>query len=250
MLFILKPLARTLLLPPASLLLIAAVGLMLLRRRPRTGKALIAFGVAALWVLATPAIADALLRVAERYPPLDLSKHTDAQAIVVLGGGGHRMAATEYRGAAADGQLLERVSYAAFVAKQTRLPVLVSGTAEETAAMRDSLARSFDTPVRWIENRSRDTYENAQFATVLLKRDGITHILLVTSSTHAWRATQEFKSAGLEVTPAPAVLWAPEDASILRWAPTPTALQRSNSALYELIGEPMRQIFAALHVRG
>src|ERR1700741_3859157 len=103
MLFILKPLARTLILPPAGPLLIAIIGFVLIRRRPRIGKALIVSGVLALWVLATPVFAGALLRLAERCPPLDLSKQTDAQAIVILGGGGHRLLAPEYGGAAVDG---------------------------------------------------------------------------------------------------------------------------------------------------
>jgi len=247
--FILKPLARILILPPAGPLLIAVLGLVLLRRRPQLGRALIVIGVAVLWLLATPVVADALLHMSERCPPLDLSKPTGAQAIVVLGGGGHRMVAPEYGGPAVDSQLLERITYAAFVAKRTGLPILVSGTAEETAAMRGTLERSFGTTVRWIENRSRDTYENARFAALLLKRDGATRILLVTSSGHVFRASHEFERAGLVVTPAPAVLWALDETPVLRWVPTPTGLMRSHNALYELIGEEVRQMLVVLHIR-
>jgi uncharacterized SAM-binding protein YcdF (DUF218 family) len=248
MIFILKPLVRTLILPPAGPMLLAIVGFMLLRRRPHLGRSLIAIGIAALWLLATPVIADALLRAAERCPPLDLSRQIDAQAIVVLGGGGHRLIAPEYGGPAVDDQLLERITYTAFVAKRTGLPVLVCGAAEEAIAMQATLERSFDVPVRWVENRSRDTYENARLSAPILKKDGATRVLLVTSSSHMWRAAQEFRRAGIVVTPAPAVLLT-SDYSVLRWIPTPTGLVRAHAALYELIGENVRQVLVVLHIR-
>jgi uncharacterized SAM-binding protein YcdF (DUF218 family) len=248
MFFILKPLARTLILPPAGPLLLVMVGIILLRRRPRLGKTLIVVSVSVLWLLATPVVADALLRAAERCPPLDLSRPTDAQAIVVLGGGGHRPIAPEYAGPMVDDQLLERITYAAFVAKRTGLPVLVSGNGEEATAMRATLERSFDVPVRWVENGSRDTYENARLSAPMLKKDGATHVLLVTSSSHVWRAAQEFRRAGIAVTPAPAVMLVPEN-SVLHWIPTPGGLMRAHTALYELIGEPMRQLLVVLHIR-
>ena len=133
--------------------------------------------------------------------------------------------------------------------KQTHLPILVSGTDEETTAMRATLGRNFGERVRWTENRSRDTYENARYSAPLLKRDGVSQVLLVTSSTHIWRAAQEFRSAGIVVIPAPAVLWARDETPALRWVPSATGLTRSQYALYELIGEPVRQVLAALHVR-
>src|SRR5256885_5533642 len=58
--------------------------------------------------------------------------------------------------------LLERIAYGAFLAHRTALPVLVSGTAPEALAMRVSLARDFGIQVRWVEERSRDTFQNAR----------------------------------------------------------------------------------------
>jgi uncharacterized SAM-binding protein YcdF (DUF218 family) len=249
MYFLIKATLRTLVLPPAGPLILAIAGAWLLRRRPRLGGFLLAFGLASLWLLSLPIVADAVTRLAERCPPLDLSKPTGAQAIVILAGGGQRMFAPEFQGPEADYQLLERLSYGAYVARTTGVPVLVSGTPNETTAMRVTLARDFGVSTRWIEGESRDTYENARFSAVLLRTTGIKRIILITSSTHLYRAAQEYREAGFDVVPAPAGVWAPREDRVFRWLPQPDPLLRSHLALYELIGEPMRRLQAALGVR-
>ena len=50
------------LLPPGSLLLLAAIGALVALRRPRLGRALIALSLLALWALSTPYVADVLLK--------------------------------------------------------------------------------------------------------------------------------------------------------------------------------------------
>src|SRR5690242_18398384 len=124
MIFELRILLRTLILPPACLLIVGFVGLLLAWRRRRLGLALTALSLAGLWLLSTPLIADGLERMAERYPALDLSHPGDTQAIVILGGGGYRNYAPEYRGPAPDYAMYDRLAYGAFVARHTRLPVL------------------------------------------------------------------------------------------------------------------------------
>ena len=247
----LKALLRALLLPPAGPLLLALAGACLLAGRARrAGWSLLVLGLASLWLLSTPLVADALARLAERAPPLDLSRPLAAQAIVILGGGDERSAAPEYGGTPAPGPvLLERVAYGALLAKRSALPVLVSGTARETAAMRASLARDFGVEVRWVEERSRDTFQNAAFSAPLLRAAGVSRIVLVTSASHAWRAAQEFSATGLTVVAAPVGVWAPREAGLARLVPGVFALERSTAALYELLGDCVRRTLSALHLR-
>jgi len=249
MYFVLKALARSLVLPPAGPLILAALGAVLVGRHRRAGWVLLVGGLASLWLLSTPIVADSVSCLAEHYPALDLSKPTNAGAVVILGGGGQRKLAPEYGGPSPEYVLLERLSYGAFVARRTGLPVLVSGAPVESLTMRTSLARDFGVSPRWTESQSRDTFENARFTARILKPEGIKRIILVTSSTHLWRAAREFEEAGFDVVPAPEGVWALRESGALRLVPTATALERSRAAIYELIGEPMRRLQAALGIR-
>jgi len=250
----LKLVLRTLLLPPAGPLLLAGFGCWLLARRQtgaaarKAALALITVSLATLWVLSTPVAADALTRLAERYPALDLTRPLRAQAIVILGGGTERLA-PEYGGPAAGLELLERVSYGAYVARRTGLPVLVSGSPREALAMRATLARDFGITARWVDGESRDTFDDAQFSARLLRADGVERIVLVTTGTHEWRAAQEFSSAGLAVEPAPVHVWAPHPRGVADYLPQPVALLRSTEAVYEIFGNVVRQLLAVTHVR-
>jgi uncharacterized SAM-binding protein YcdF (DUF218 family) len=256
MLIAIKTLLHTLLLPPAGPLLLAAAGAWLVARRGaglrarRAGWVLLVAGLATLWLLAVPVVADALRRAAQRSPPLDLNRPVQAQAIVILGGAAERLGAPEYGGEPAVSlSLLERVNYGAFVARRTGLPVAVSGSHKETLAMSASLARDFGIRTRWAEDRSRDTFQNAQFCAELLEPLGITRIVLVTDANHQWRATHEFVSAGFSVVPAPVGFEVPHHIEPGRFVPNVYALRDSTEALYELLGDLARQVFAALHLR-
>jgi uncharacterized SAM-binding protein YcdF (DUF218 family) len=249
MYFTIKALLRSLLLPPASPLLLALIGALLLWRGRRMGSVFITVALVSLWLLSTPIIADAVERLAERYPPLDLSQPTQAQAVVIIGGGEQREFAPEYQGPAAMSGLLERLAYGAFVARHTGLPILVSGAPVEARVMEVSLQRDFATATRWVDNQSADTFENARLSARILQPAGITHIILVTSATHIWRAAHEFTDAGFDVVPAPESEQSVRHDGIFRFVPSPAALYRSNLALYELIGEPMRELQEALGVR-
>ena len=146
-------------------------------------------------------------------------------------------------------QLLERVNYGAFVARRTGLPVAVSGSPEETLAMSASLARDFGIRTHWVEERSRDTFENAKFCAQLLEPLGVTRIVLVTDAGHEWRAMQEFVSAGFSVVPAPVGLSVPRELGPGSFLPNVHALAYSTEALYEILGDLARRAFATLHLR-
>jgi uncharacterized SAM-binding protein YcdF (DUF218 family) len=247
--FILKALGRGLILPPSASLILALIGVILIWRRRRSGWALFVVGFASLWLLCTPIVADGLSALAERYPALNPDRPVNAQAVVVLGGGGERNHAPEYNGAIAESVLLERLALAAFLARHYSLPLAISGAAPEATAMSQTLSRNFGVTPRWIEGNSRDTYENAQLSARILLPAGINRIVLVTSSPHEWRAAHEFMAAGFDVVPAPAGVLGYREPGIFQYIPSPAGLVRSNAAVYELIGEPMRRLQAALGVR-
>jgi len=236
--FVWKQLLKNLVLPPTGSLLIALVGLILAvsTRLRGVGLAFAAAGVISLWALATPMVADALIRAVERFPALDRVHAADAQAIVILSGG-VRLEAPEYDGLPApNATTLLRLVYGARIAHDTGLPVLVSGSRLEAQAMSNILSRDLSVTPRWVENRSRDTHENARMSAAILTRAGVSRIVLVTSSAHMARAAIEFEAAGMAVVPAPAEMWTQRERGILLWEPNASALVRSQRALYELLG--------------
>ena len=106
--------------------------------------------------------------------------------------------------------------------------------------MRRFMEEDLELPVRWVESASSNTHENALFSAVILGKESIRGIILVTSSPHMTRAAAEFAAAGFEVTAAPAEMATRDELSALSFVPSATALYRSNSALYELIGRLVR----------
>jgi uncharacterized SAM-binding protein YcdF (DUF218 family) len=243
-----KSILRNLILPPAGLVILAFVGLLLSRWHRRLGNALIATSLGLIWLGSLPVVANWLQRQAERYPPLDLSKPVNAQAVVILAGGSERTA-PEYGGPAIAGDTLERVDYGAYIARRTSLPVLVTGSNDEAEAMRATLMRSFNITPRWVDTRSGDTFDNARFSARLLRADHVSRIILVTTGMHEWRAVHEFMAAGLQVVPAPVGNRIPQQLHVESFVPAVNALMHSHEAIYELIGEPVRELFAVLHLR-
>jgi uncharacterized SAM-binding protein YcdF (DUF218 family) len=239
-------LLKALILPPSGPLLLGLAGLLCWPRRPRLGFALCAVALGSLWLLATPVISDALTRSAERYPALDpahlTSGQASAQAIVILGGGVRRHApevGADAPSTHADLRLIE----GAKIARVTHLPILISGSGGEAAAMRRFLEDDLQVPVRWAESASTTTHENAIFSARLLRKEGIDRIILVTSSSHMVRAAAEFAAAGLDVTAAPAEMWTWDERGALAFVPSVSALYRSHIVLYEYAGRLLQSVF-------
>jgi len=133
-----------------------------------------------------------------------------------------------------------RLIEGAKIARATQLPILVSGSAREAAAMRRFVEENLQLPVRWVDTASTNTHEDALYSARLLRREGIDRIILVTSSTHMVRAVAEFTEAGFEVTAAPAEMWTHDERGAVAFVPTILALYRSHVALYEWAGRLAR----------
>jgi uncharacterized SAM-binding protein YcdF (DUF218 family) len=230
-------LVAAVLLPPLNGLLLLALAGLCWRRRPRLGQALAGSGFVLLWLLSTPAVGDALLRTLEG-EPVDALALDQAQAIVVLGGGRYR-AAPEYGGDTVHSATLVRLRYAARLQRQTGLPLLVTGGrpdgggTTEGRAMSDALMQDFGVPVRWVEEASDNTRENARLSAEILRREGITRVLLVTHAWHMPRALRSFTEAGLHALPAP-TRFHREPLRPVDWLPT--RYEESRWALHEWIG--------------
>src|SRR5690606_22454080 len=161
--------------------------------------------------------------------------------IVVLAGGILR-GQPEYGGInTTDDSSLLRIRYGAYLHRRTGLPILVSGgvpiNGESSGqTMANDLNEFFDTPVRWVEGKSENTAENAQFSWDMLHAEGIHTIVLVTSASHMRRSVSSYKRVGFTVIPAPTGYHGPPLDNMLKYLPKLDALHESNTALHEWLG--------------
>ena len=228
----------SLLLPPGLSIFLLLLALLFQRLR----KLFLVLGLASLYLSSIPVASDWLRDRLEIYPPVAL-EHVAAEAIVVLGAD-RRSDAPEYGGRDTINRLgLERLRYAAWLAKKTGLPVMASGGSVQDgrvpeAELMGEILKEFGVEARWLEGKSRNTYENAVFSSQLLKGVGIGEVLLVTHAWHMPRAAEAFEKAGMRVVPAPTggAKRRVENVGYQDWLPGTASLQMSFWALHERLG--------------
>ena len=220
-------------------------------RRPRFGRAVLLLLLGIVYLTTTPFMAGELMARLQTYRPLNIDEsHPDVGAIVVLGAGVYFSAPEYWRPDApafgvdvADALSLQRLSYAAYLARATGKPILLSGGAGDPRthrsvadAMRTTLIRNFGITPRWIETFSGTTKSNSQYSADILKKEGVHRIYLVTHAWHMPRAVLAFEHAGLDVVPAPTAFvsrsgWLWED-----FIPSAQAFQLTYYGLHEWAG--------------
>lgn len=239
----LKPILAVLALPPAGPLLLALLGLLLRARLRRTAMLLLLTGIGSLWMLSCQAVALLLAQNAlPQVPPLRETRLAPVQAIVVLGGGVVPYA-PEYGSPQLGGASIARLRYAAWLARRAAKPLgfaggvgwsnVGTGAPAEADLARALLAAEYGLALTWVDNRSRDTRENAREMARLLRVDGVSRVVLVTDSWHMPRAAAAFRSAGLEVTPAPMGFPVAGERPLLQWLPSVGGLGLSRTVLRE-----------------
>ncbi len=252
-----KPVITALVLPPVPLLLLVLVGTRLVLSRRGLGWMLVLVATTALWFSACTGSAELLARTVARPPPAltaaqvtqlraDARSRQGTTAIVVLGGG-RDLLAPEFGTADLKPRSLERLRYGLWLQRETGLPVAFSGgagwgaatgLAEADIAERIA-AREFGLPLKWAENESRDTRENALRSVALLKRSGITRIVLVTHGWHMRRALGYFEAAAagsIEIVAAPMAMARLAHGRVIDWLPTPEGFAAVHDQLREALG--------------
>jgi uncharacterized SAM-binding protein YcdF (DUF218 family) len=240
---ILKLLVEIFVLPPFNLIVLAAIGLVVLRWRRRAGIITVSAALVLLYAFSTPLISGFLSRSVRGHeaPMILADEASDAQAIVILGAGKY-LNAPEYFGDTIRGHALERVRYGAFLHRRTGKPILVSGGdprrsgSTEAELMRAVLETELGVSVTWSEGASDNTFESAQNSWSVLSQEGIEAIYLVTHANHMARAQGVFEQAGFQVTPAPTIFLGSRDLRVLDFLPRANAMTASTRALKELIG--------------
>ena len=230
--------------PPTLTLLLCVVALALatLSRWRRLPLLLVFAGVAWSVVWAVPQSAESLRRSLEdRYPVLSAATAPHADAIVVLGGGGHA-GWSRRANVSADELPYSRLAAGARLYLAGRAPrVILSGGGEGGRTEARGMARAIATlgvprGALLLEQRSTDTRGNALYSAEIARAHGVRRVLLVTSAVHMPRAELLFRQAGLEVVPMPVPEPRIGNTWAQRWIPRPRAWWRSGRALKEYAG--------------
>lgn len=181
---------------------------------------------------------------------INISKDNSAspEAIVILGGGrrkGALEAPQEYQQQDLSPNSMERLRHGARLARQTKLPILVTGGAPDKASkqelseahvMKLILDQELGLEPQWLEDQSNSTQENAKFSARILKTEGLKTIYLVTHFWHMPRAKAVFEKEGLIVVPAPMGFYQKTAFTPLDFYPSSEGFQRTRWIWHEILG--------------
>ena len=251
-----KPVLTALVLPPVPLLLLIVLGARLMLPRRGLGWLLVMLGVVGIWLSACGGVGDLITRTWLRPPPAlsheqvtqlrSAVKARQAPAIIVLGAGRDPFA-PEFETSNLSALSLERLRFGLWLGRETGAPVGYSGgvgwgdagTSTDAEVAERIAARDFGVPLKWIEDQSRDTRENALRTVALLRRAGVTRAILVTHGWHMPRALRLFNAAAagqIEFIAAPMGLAPLSRGKALDWLPSAEGFARVRHVLRECLG--------------
>ncbi|MFB5761461.1 YdcF family protein [Paenibacillus medicaginis] len=237
--------AYSFILPPGLfvlLLLVLAVWLWRWRRERKAASILLAITLL-FYLSSTNLVGDAFIAGLENdYPQPSV---VQGDVIVVLGGGAASGTPDVDGEGNMYGSAANRLITAVRLHEQTGLPVLFSGGQvfadngnEGDIARRQLLGMGIPDSSILIENRSRNTEQNAQNTAALLREKGLSRPVLVTSGFHMARAVLQFEKAGVTVQPYPTdyLVSRPMKMYAGRLSPSAGAMSNMGLALKEHLG--------------
>lgn len=193
-------------LPPFNVLLLWLFSLLCFRfNYKKLGCFTTVIGLSILYIFSIPYTSQKLNDNLVIENNLTLDDYRGSQAIVLLGGG-LRDSKELFARLTTNQIAVERVRYAAYLQKQTNLPLLITGSSanntSEAKVMADELEMFYQVPTEWLEEKAKTTKENAIFTREMLQKQGINRIILVTNQWHMQRAKMLFEQQGFTVLPA------------------------------------------------
>ena len=208
------------------------------------------------YALSIPYVSNSLLLPLEKPYNKVLAQNNSVNAVVVLSGGSVEGSANIPIASDA----YKRAMWGLMIAKSQNLPLLFSGAGLEIYSEADAFLDSMkeiknnlhvDMPISsaltigsfslHVENRSLNTYQNAQFSKEAFENIGIDRptVYLVTSAFHMKRSITLFEHFGFEVIPAATSFRLDnkaEEVGLLSFLPKFSSLNNSYIALHEYTG--------------
>ena len=201
--FIFKKILTPFLIPPGLFIaIIIVLGIWFFYKNQKK----IAYGyiiiAAVFWLASMKPVSDLFLSKLEYHFVLPESFSAD---VVIVLGGGMKDDVPDFSGnSALNSAGLERVFAAARIVKKKKIPIITSGGAVFSRKAESEVAKRFlmDIGISGdeiiVENKSRDTYENALFSRKICLERGFNRVVVVTSAFHMPRTAMIFKKVGFE----------------------------------------------------
>lgn len=243
--FTLKKAITAFILPPGIFILIIVwVSLaMVYSRRWKLGAMNLIVGLM-LWTLSTAPVADLLMLGLESELSIPANPSGD---VIVLLGGALIEGVPDLTGPSAPSPLMmSRIVTTVRLYQRLRLPIIVTGgrvyddadSAVAAIAKRFMIDLGVPENLILVEDRARDTAQNARFTVAICHQQGFTKPILLTDGHHLKRARMAFDAAGMRVTPFPACFLGSRNVSYT-WRhllPRAVSLSTSTRALHEYLG--------------
>jgi len=216
--------------------------------RSRWRQPLLLAGIAVVLFFSSGSVGGWLIgRLEREYPPLTAAASPQADVIIVLGGA--TAPALPPRAHTEVGEGYDRLLHGLRLYRAGKAPYLLfcGGTIEALTGTTESEARQYLELAREaglatedivvLEERSRNTYENALYAQQVMVARGWENALLVTSASHMPRAMAVFNALGVEVFAASTDVRAVDGSfSFFDLLPTAYSLGWSSTAAKEYVG--------------
>lgn len=243
LLIIVHRLLQSFLFPPLNAMFIMLIGLIILKFYKRTGVIIIIFAWVFLYLQSLPRSAYLLNKIYE-LPPLTYSEFESSEAIVILGNGINKNGPEYPLGVNVSSGTAIRLNYAVFLAKQDPQKLIVvsggyTGNLREANVMKDWLINIYDikNPII-MENKSRNTDENAKFVAEILLNLHIKNVVIITQAYHMRRAMMLFNKYGLNPVAGSTDYFSSFSAQTpaLAFIPSAVAMDQVTIVYHELIG--------------
>ena len=242
--FFLKRIVTPFILPPGLfiLALILSGALFIFWHRRKIGIFNLAIGLL-FWVFCTAPFSDFLMRgiESEFYIP----KTVKGDVLLLLGGGIiEKVPDFSGYGIPTD-RMTGRIVTAVRLQKNLNIPIIVSGgKTSKNGSSTGLIAKRFlvDLGVQEgqivIEEKSRDTYENAKHIREICLRNGYKNPILITSASHMKRSVLSFKKVGIDVMPYPANFTTKRvnEYGWYSYLPRSSSLGKTSLAFHEYLG--------------
>ena len=240
--FAIKKIITPFILPPGIVILaiVLVSTAMVYRKRWKLGLLNLIVGLM-LWALSTVPMASLLMQGLESNYSIPQNPSGD---VIILLGGGLIEGVPDLTGTSAPSPtMMGRIVAAVRLYRRLEIPIIVTGgradgDAEASIAKRFLVELGVPDNLITVEDRARDTAQNARLTAAICRQQGFSKPILLTAAYHLKRARMAFDAAGMHVTLFPAYFLGSRNIPFT-WRhllPGAGALYTSTNALHEYIG--------------